>query len=100
LWELIRAEGRRAFIIRFGVWRFGIQSGAFLWLVLFVIIPVFFGEGLDVPNFAYIGSRPFWLSLLAALVLWPAAGYVWGAWEWRRREARFRGHEQRLPPGS
>lgn len=87
-WGRIRSGGRRRFIVEYGLRRFALQLGLSVWLGLFVAVPVFF-EGAEGPDFGYVGSRPFWLSLLASLVLWPIAGYVWALWEWRRREMRF-----------
>jgi hypothetical protein len=69
--------------------RFALPLGLAIWIGLFVAVPVFF-EGTGGPDFGYVGSRPFWLSLAASLILWPAAGYVWATWEWSRRETRFR----------
>jgi peptidoglycan/LPS O-acetylase OafA/YrhL len=88
-WHRIRTRGRRHFIVHYGLRRFALRLGAVTWLILFVIIPVFF-EGHATPDLRYLGSRPFWLSLLGAVLLWPPAGYLWGTLEWRRREAEFR----------
>lgn len=87
-WERIRTRGRKHFIPHFGLRKYALPLGAALWLGLLVAVPVFLA-GPDAPNFGYIGSRPFWLSLLASLILWPLAGYLWGSVEWRRRNRRY-----------
>jgi len=87
-WARIRARGRRHFLVQYGLRRVALQWGLFFWVTLFVVVPVFF-EVHQTPNFGYIGSRPFWLSLMGALVLWPIAGYLLAAIEWRRQETRF-----------
>ena len=87
-WGRIRSGGRQSFIVEFGLRRFALPLGVTMWLGLVVAVPLFLqGDG---PQFAYLGSRPFWLGTAASLVLWPVAGYVWALWEWNRREARFR----------
>lgn len=88
IWSQVRSQGRRHFIIHYGIRRFAVPLGAFVWFTMFLVVPLFF-QG-DAPNWAYLGSRPFWLALLSSLILWPVGGFIWGAWEWRRREAQYR----------
>lgn len=86
-WKAIRAEGKRHFIVHYGLRRFALPTGIVLWLSLFVAVPVLLVA--NEPNLGYIGSRPFWLSLAATVLLWPVAGYLWAVLEWRRHEARY-----------
>ena len=88
-WAQIRARGRRDFILRYGVRGWALPVGVAVWLAAFVVVPVLMME--PSPDWAYLGSRPFVLSVLAGVGLWPLGGWAWAAWEWRRCEARFAG---------
>lgn len=86
-WREIRQLGRRHFIIHVGIRQWAIPLGIFIWLSLFLVVPLFFQS--ETPNWQYLGSRSFWLGVVSNLVLWPIGGILWGMWEWRRQEARF-----------
>ncbi|HEX8242382.1 MAG TPA: hypothetical protein VF541_02755 [Longimicrobium sp.] len=88
-WPPDSAGGKRRFIIRRGVLGWAVPTGILVTLTLFVVIPVFMVH--DQPDFAYLRSRAF-QSLLAALVLWPLGGWLFGAMEWRRHRRRSPKH--------
>ena len=87
-WSEIRSHGKRHFIIQYGLRRFALRVGIAVWLIAFVVIPIFF-EDRATPNFGYLRTRPFFLSIIAGLVLWPIGGYIWAIWEWHRREKQY-----------
>lgn len=89
-WERVRAQGKSSFIRHYGIVRWALPTGAFVWLTLYLVVPVLISP--ERPNWGYIGSRPFFLSLLGAVCLWPVGGYVFGLIEWRRLERRFGRH--------
>lgn len=70
-WERTRMMGRKRYIWTFGVGFWGVFTG-FFWAV-----------GMSVLN--GMEQLPFLLSL--ALVVFPAAGYIFGAVTWRMNEA-------------
>lgn len=87
-WDEIRVHGKGNFIIQYGLRRFALPVGIAVWLVAFVMIPVLY-EIRPSPNYAYLLSREFFLSVVAGLLLWPIGGYVWAVWTWARREREY-----------
>jgi hypothetical protein len=74
-WEKRRRRGKRSFIIRRGVLRWG---GIVGFLTVFA-------------HFCTCHGKPDWWFVLSALIACPFAGYLW-AWSiWLVNEARFPG---------
>jgi hypothetical protein len=87
-WPTIRQMGFRKFLVAFGLYGFALPLGLGVWLLMWVLLPVFLEPDAP-PDLSYLGSRPFWLSLVSSAVLWPIGGWALAKWEWMRNERRF-----------
>lgn len=74
-WAKIRARGRRRFILRDCVARWGLVSAALFGLIL----PA--AKGIPLPDALQI--------LGSSLILFPAIGYTYGSVIWRMGEERY-----------
>lgn len=86
-WRGIRADGKRSYIRRAGLKEFALGTGLTVWLLVVVVIPTLFAE--DAPNLEYFGSPMFWISTLAAIVIWPIAGIIVANLLWRKYERKW-----------
>jgi len=80
-WQKTRKLGRRRFIIRYGVLRWGLCT-ALLWSTLM-----------------YFWNEPgqFWVTLGIGVALFPIGGYGWAAAMWRINERAWHKCERRGP---
>ena len=81
-WAKIRNDGKRAFIRRYGLLRFALPVGLLMLIYANLAEPLLFDDPL--PS---VGS--LFRSVLAAIVVWPLAGWLAAEWVWRDREKRF-----------
>ena len=86
-WSLLRRRGRKRYILTNAVVDLAL-AGVLCWAIFLFLIPVYY-ERRAVPDTGYLGSGEFWALTLSAVVLFPLAGYIRGAWLWWRNERRF-----------
>jgi len=72
-WERLRRRGKKSFIIRRGVLRWGSIVG---FLTVFV-------------HFCTCHGKPDWWFVLSALIACPFAGYLWAWGMWHVSERRY-----------
>jgi hypothetical protein len=78
-WRLVRAKGRKNFILKVGVIRFG---GTTFVLTTFELLR-------DRSSCFRLGALDYVFVIVMGLLVWPAAGYFWGLWVWGINESRF-----------
>ena len=82
-WEKTRSRGRKRFILVRGV------AGWGLLMFLFMTVLVHFRDaGFKLPALEDISM----VTILINAVVWPIAGYVWGAWTWSLTEKSYIEH--------
>jgi hypothetical protein len=81
-WARIRADGRRAFVLRFGLGVFALFGIAFTTLWIVAVDPLVFGA-------ASPAAGEIARHIVVALVVWPLGGWLFARWIWRRNEKRF-----------
>ncbi len=86
-WNLVRARGRKYYILTNRV-REAVLTSLVFWGIFLLLIPVFYERRIT-PNTAYLTSGEFWALTLSAAVLFPLVGYLRGALDWWRNERRF-----------
>jgi len=70
----IRAKGRKHYLVYTGIIRFGMPM-----FVLTTLWNWYEKYGWHIPPRGYL-----WFSVISGLVIWPVAGYCWGAFMWKR----------------
>ncbi len=86
-WNSMQKIGKKKFVFKYGVLRFGLVM-AVIYLVVSNVAASFYQE--DYNFWTHIQSAAFLKQLFAALVLWLLAGWWFGRSIWRSYRRRFK----------
>ncbi|MEN8374442.1 MAG: hypothetical protein ABFS34_03250 [Gemmatimonadota bacterium] len=69
--------------VRFWLVQFGVKTGVSVWVVVFVLWPVFLAAA-DPPEWTYLASSEFLYGTVFSALLWPLGGALYGWLRWRK----------------
>ncbi len=73
-WESIRLHGKKSFVVKQGVIRWGLLTAILCSLLTHFILP----------------HKPIWVRPLLALAIFPIGGVFWGLWVWSISEKNYK----------
>jgi hypothetical protein len=86
-WARIRVQGWRHFLVQHALLRFALPMALAMTVYISAIQSILF-EG-QLPDPAKFTGATLLRILVVSAVVWPLAGWLWGALVWRANEKRF-----------